>query len=320
MRKSGSTPSEIAYALNCDKIPTRAEHKKNIDPLTRKWNRRSNYSFWTKGMITNILNDERYTGKMVSGKRKSVAVGSNKTRLRAPEDIYIVENTHEAIVSQETFDAVHSLTTGKKKVKSSKISLRGLVFCGGCRHKMVVTNHQGVRQKFSCQYKRYTDVNDCFKGLISEDELSKILVKTITAELEKTVDISKAQKQISTITKKGEAKIQQLEKNIGIERKRKLAEYIKLTKDEISEDEFVQNRQVIDERISSLTEEKEKIRFQSLSKEDASVLNLFGKYTGIDEINTAVVRDLIKAVYIYEDRRLEIVWNFTENYDANVYV
>ncbi len=312
LRKSGVMPSEIAYILNNEKVPTPALRKKAVDPLCRKWNNRSEYYYWSKGIVSRILSDERYTGKMISSKREKVAVGSTKTKLVAPENLIIVENTHEAIISQETFDEVHKLIQRRKSPKPAKISLRGLVCCGGCRHRMEPSNVRGKIKKYSCSYKKYTDNNDCFQGVIAEDELSDFLIKTIQEELKKTVDISKAQKRVENLFQKSARKIKEIERNIADLKKKKIAEYISFTKDEISEDKFIRNREEIDKAINMLSDEIQSIKYQSLSREDASLLNLFGRYIGTEEINYEVVRDLVKAIYIYPDKRIEIVWNFKD--------
>lgn len=314
LRADGVMPTEIAYILNKENIPTPAIRKQTLDPLNRRWNHRSGYYYWSGGIVSRILRDERYTGKLISSRREKIAVGSNKTRKVPDDELIIVENNHEAIVSQELFDSVQTLITQRKQPKSSEISLKGLVCCGGCRHHMDASNVRGKRIKFSCPYKKYTDNNDCFQGLIAEDDLAEFLITIIKNELQYTIDISKTQKQANKLLKKIENSIQRIEKEIADEKKKKLAEYIKYTKDELSEDEFVRNRRAIDDKINQLSEKIQNIKYQSLSKEEANVLNLFGRYTGTDEINSDMVHDLIKAIYIYPDRRIEIVWNYRDTF------
>ena len=59
-----------------------------------------------------------------------------------------------------------------------------------------------------------------------------------------------------------------LQKSVNSEKKKKLTEYIKLTKNEITEDEFVKNRAEIDERIEALNDEIQSITYQKISDED----------------------------------------------------
>ena len=51
---------------------------------------------------------------------------------------------------------------------------------------------------------------------------------------------------------------------------------------------------------------------KSLSLEETSVLNLFEKYIGITELTNEMLSDIIKAIYVYNGKRIKIVWNFRE--------
>ena len=150
----------------------------------------------------------------------------------------------------------------------------------------------------------------CFKGCIYEDELITLIKKLIKVELEKTVDISKAQGKVDKLINKNKKAVLNLQKNADSEKKKKLTEYIKLTKNEITEDEFVKNGAEIDKRIEELNEKIKSITYQKISEEDIAVLNLFGKYIGVDNIDNDIIRDLVKAIYVYNDKRIEVVWNF----------
>ncbi len=139
----------------------------------------------------------------------------------------------------------------------------------------------------------------------------KEIIKT---ELEKTVDISKAQETVNRLMNKNKKAVLTLQKNVDSEKKKKLTEYIKLTKYEITEDEFVKNRVEIDKRIEVLNEKFQSITYQKISEEDITVLNLFSKYIGVDNIDNDIIRDLVKAIYVYNEKRIEVVWTKTLTY------
>ena len=310
LRISGSSPAQIAYILNEDKVPTPSVYKKMNDPLTRYWNTVSEYCKWSSGTVGNILRDERYTGKLIAQKHERIAVGSSKVRAVASENRIVVPNTHEPIISQKTYDEVQALSKRKKRSNTSKFSLASLVCCGGCKHKMSMSKTQIKDTSYWCDYKRFSANNDCFQGRIFEQDLVEILKTIIKTELEKTVDISKAQEKADKLMNKNKKAVLMLQKSVNSEKKKKLTEYIKLTKNEITEDEFVKNRAEIDERIEALNEEIQSITYQKISEEDITVLNLFGKYIGVDNIDNDIIRDLVKSIYVYNDKRIEVVWNF----------
>ncbi len=310
LRISGSTPAQIAYILNEDKVPSPSVYKRMNDPLCRKWNTVSNYCLWSSGTVGKILSDERYTGKLISGKFERVSVGSSKVRAVEQDKQIVVDDTHEAIISKKDFNAVRDLMRKKKTVNTENISLKSLVCCGGCKHTMAASNVQIKNKAYWCDYKRFSANNDCFQGRIFEQDLVSFLKEIIKTELEKTVDISKAQETVNRLMNKNKKAVLTLQKNVDSEKKKKLTEYIKLTKYEITEDEFVKNRVEIDKRIEVLNEKIQSITYQKISEEDITVLNLFSKYIGVDNIDNDIIRDLVKAIYVYNDKRIEVVWNF----------
>ncbi len=317
LRLSGTMPAQIAYILNEDRVPTPSVYKKMNDPMTRNWNTTSNYCKWGSGNVGNILRDERYTGKMISHKFERIAVGSKKERIVPVENRIVVPNTHEAIISQETYDAVQALLKRKQCVKKANISLTSLVCCGECKHKMF-NSTSGIKGKFFwCDYKRYTAENNCFKGRVYEHDMIDFLKKLIQTELEKTVDIAQAQKKADSLMQKSKKSIQILQRDADSEKKRKLTEYIKLTKDEITEEEFIKNRVEIDKKIEAINKKIQTITYRKISEKDISVLNLFGKYIDTDNIDNDVIRDLVKAIYVYNDKRIEVVWNFRDTFPTD---
>ena len=56
------------------------------------------------------------------------------------------------------------------------------------------------------------------------------------------------------------------------------------------------------------------ILHQSIAEADISVLNLFGQFVAADSMDSDRIRDLVKAIYVYNDRRIEVVWNFRDTF------
>ena len=62
--------------------------------------------FWNANTINQMLNNEKYIGHLVQGKRKSISFKSKKRRFANPDEMIVVENTHEAIISMELWNEV----------------------------------------------------------------------------------------------------------------------------------------------------------------------------------------------------------------------
>lgn len=110
---------------------------------------------WSVEAVKNILNSEVYIGHMVQGKkRESLYQGQRQTIL--PKDQWIiVRNTHEAIIDQQTFDAVQRINEKAKRIYTSRLKrysgvfnteniLKGYVCCGECG--INLTRYRNVRE------------------------------------------------------------------------------------------------------------------------------------------------------------------------------
>lgn len=92
--------------------------------------------YWQTWTVRKILSSEVYTGKLVQGRTRIV----NHIRLNTPPDEFFVAlNTHEAIISQELYDATQAVLenmTRKAKARTyttyTPFLLKGKVRCASC--------------------------------------------------------------------------------------------------------------------------------------------------------------------------------------------
>lgn len=313
MRASGISPSEIALQFNNEGILTPAKYKKKLNPDCRDWKSTDNYSFWTRHTIGRILHDERYTGKLIGIRRQKIAVGGTKSKRTNDEDRVVVENAHEAIISKELFDSVQEICKSKSKPNPTVISLKGLVHCGGCGHKMRYDGKRAKNKKYFCLYANYEKQSKCFCGRISEKDLCDIIYNTLQKNLEKTIALSKLKLKFDEAVKKNEKKLDHIRIKISTQKNLKKSYYMRLAKNEITEQEFEKLRDAADNEIRLLNADIEDLQGCSISEDDFSFISLFNRYIGIQELNNDVVSDLIKAIYVYPDDRVEIQWNFSED-------
>ena len=301
MRLSGIKNSEIARQFNDEGILTPADYKKSIDPLCREWNNVSDSHCWTASIVTNIITDERYTGKMISRKHERVTVGNPKVKSVSKEDRIVALNTHEPIISQEVYDAVRGIASRRKPTNCAKVGLQGLVCCGGCHHKMSASGKKGQNIKYSCQYKRFIEDNDCVAKSIAESELADIVVNVIKNEIAKAVDMSVVENKNNDRKRQLEAEIEAIYRNIAGEKRKKTEYYILLTKNQIDEQEFQQRRNKINDTVAEYEQQIEKLKHETVSLNKLSATGIFNKYIGIDEVNRETVEDLIKEILVYQD-------------------
>lgn len=144
-RLSGMKYAHIARELNQRNIPSPGHYRLEKGMVK---DRSFAAVLWKGGVIKQILSNAFYLGHMVQGKTQA-ALWSGQTAAVRPKDRWvIVENTHEAIIDQQTFDAVRQMNEqGERRyaenqgrfseIKSTENILKGLVYCGDCGSKMM---------------------------------------------------------------------------------------------------------------------------------------------------------------------------------------
>lgn len=114
---------------------------------------KANRSFG-KNSIFSILTNEKYTGKFIYGKTRETLGG-------VAEPPLVIENNHEAIISQEDFDKVKSILGHRKNsrpksnvVLKENYLLSGIIKCGSCGASYSGNRHRSSRgKKFHVTYR-----------------------------------------------------------------------------------------------------------------------------------------------------------------------
>ena len=183
MALEGDTCFHIAKTLEAEQIPTpRAflmdEHGKY------KTNERVKHPYaWGKTTVRQILSNPIYLGKLVSQRYKTKSFKDKKIVPR-PEDEWItVENTHEPLVDQETFDTVQERIQIKQPATwaNSHNIYRGLLFCDGCHTRMVFSARTGRKSlgHFCCNKHRRYGGTECSNHYITLEQVNELLLGDI---------------------------------------------------------------------------------------------------------------------------------------------
>lgn len=89
---------------------------------------------WTIAQVKSILKEETNIGHSVHNKQSNISF-KNKKKVRKPqEEWYRVENTHEAIISEEVFQKVQELIASRRRRQKNGTTqiFSGLVKCADC--------------------------------------------------------------------------------------------------------------------------------------------------------------------------------------------
>lgn len=131
----GNGPGKIARRLREMEIVTpgtlefeRTGRKTRYDP--------EHPCHWQSSSIVNILENRDYLGHTVNFKTTKLSYKSKKTIENPLEKQVVFENTHEALVSQETWDIVQKNRQNRRRpTKMGDMGMfSGLLYCADCGH------------------------------------------------------------------------------------------------------------------------------------------------------------------------------------------
>lgn len=180
----GTTAAQITKELRSRSIPTPGEYKAAKGNHTHDISRTG--GIWSSSTVLRILDDERYTGTYIIGKRSVLEVGGNKSRLKDRDKWYIIPDHHPALVSGEVFEqakqGIRRYSIPNKK--QHDYLLKGRIICGCCDHSL-----SRVMQKTPYYHCRHSDADSsmCCHGMkIGIAELEQLIFEV----LQKLVEVS----------------------------------------------------------------------------------------------------------------------------------
>ena len=127
-------PSEIARILTKEKVDNPGYYyTKHACGMRSDYTKEAHAHDWNSSTISRILTHQEYLGHTVnfrSGKRYY----KDKRRANPPEKLLIFENTHEPIVTKETWELAQCTLKSIKRTDTLGVAnpLTGLVYCAEC--------------------------------------------------------------------------------------------------------------------------------------------------------------------------------------------
>ena len=132
---------------------------------------------WNESSVANILAQDTYLGRTTNFKTTKLSYKSKKTVDNPPEKWVTFENTHEAIIDRDTWDAVQ--TVRKQRRRPTKMGDRGLfsglVYCADCGEKLYLcrtTAWTHEQENYNCStYRRHKGCSAHFIRTVVLEEL-----------------------------------------------------------------------------------------------------------------------------------------------------
>lgn len=299
------------------------------------------YKGWDKSSVERILKSETYTGKLVQGK-SSITARDEKNRIHKAEDEWVIkENTHEPVIDAAVFgEAVEVRKKLHERTKSYSHPTEGyplgenifdsVLYCGVCGKKMTrssyVKTYADSRKAridgYFCLNSGQTKVEYCpVSNRISKTELVDILLPLLRMEfsvyLEKTKKYMEIVKeQLREAGTEIDIKIRKAERDIATAKEEERIKYVEYREGAIPQSEYVAYKMRQEGRLKDLNRQKEELEAGRKNLDTVS-----GKYLAATrallrlksgkELTKEMIESLIKRIYVYPGKRLEVQFAYT---------
>ena len=326
----GNGLTRIAQILTKDGVPVPGESR-NIGK-TRKT---ALYSSWKQTTIRRILDNRVYLGELVQFKRRKINYKS-KRRITVPEEErYICKGTHEAIIDEESFNAVQNILKKNKSFKGTKHDylFKGLLFCSECGARLNVTYSNYALKKYG-EY-RYTTICYSYSRLYSDictrhsnsiPELEEVLIKHIKEVCsryinenlqDELINMAKKQKQLELKQISNEKRLETLEQkisDIGLYIKNL---YMDKVKGVVSENDYISLVADFTKDKDNLIKEKEElIKIINNQKpqidETAKIEKIAKEFLSLEKPTKQLLNELIEKITISENKEINIYFKFNK--------
>lgn len=312
---AGMKSTEIAAMLNERQIPTPMVYKR----LSRK--DMHNDAMWSHQAVLRIIKDYKYTGAMVNFKCENETIRATVQRRRSPDEWVVVENSHEAIVSHEEYEAANATIRKVNYVKPVRTKRRDQVYyCAYCGRRLRKTF--GSDEYYSCATRLYRPDSPCCKVKWSRTEIEDVVLAAYRAQLAlMTEEYQKMQAvpQADPVDAlRSEARKAEQELN-GFQAKN-LSLYEQYRGGEMDKGTFIQKKNLLLQRkeqlqgrLAELQEEEDAaIRRQEEEVVQKEALQASAEImTNSDDELKELMYDAIEKVVVYATRELEIQWRFS---------
>ena len=326
----GNGLTRIAQILTKDGIPVPGESRD-----IGKTRRTALYSSWKQTTIRRILDNRVYLGELVQFKRRKINYKS-KRRITVPEEErYICKGTHEAIIDEESFNAVQNILKKNKSFKGTKHDylFKGLLFCSECGARLNVTYSNYALKRYG-EY-RYTTICYSYSRLYSDictrhsnsiPELEEVLIKHIKEVCsryinenlqDELINMAKKQKQLELKQISNEKRLETLEQkisDIGLYIKNL---YMDKVKGVVSENDYVSLvADFTKDRDNLIKEKEELIKIINNQKpqidETAKIEKLAKEFLSLEKPTKQLLNELIEKITISENKEINIYFKFNK--------
>ena len=326
----GISATAIAHKLNIENVPSPAEYKKLSGSKFKANAQKRHKAQWSAKAVIRILKNEIYTGTLIQGKNTTANYKVKKVIERDRGEWSVIPNNHEAIISKEQFDTVQRLIANDTRVKPGNKTpylFSGFIECADCHSSLVRRCNKSNDKIYACYMCSTNKLGlGCSSHRVNENVLHIAVLTAVNTYCKNISDLSvklnrisldkikTAQtKRIDDAEKKKKNDIDDLKHTISVVKARCLENLeTQAACNEICADIYNEIARLEDE-ILKLSVEKNNV----LSEYEKNIawIAAFTQMGELKELNRTVLARLVDRIYVYDDKRIVIRFNYQDKYE-----
>ena len=339
----GYGPYQIACKLSADRIEIPVVHLARFNEGVNRSKPVKDPYGWGSSTIVNILKKREYLGHTINFKTRK-HFKDKKSHYVSEDEWTIFENTHEAIIDQQTFDLVQKIRSNVRRYPNGwgeAAPLTGLLYCADCGGKMYVhrTNNGKRISQYTCS--NYTKV-PCGTLCPTQHRINESAVLTLVSDTLRAIAEYSRNDRTEFIHTVQETQVAQQSADISKKRRRlaaaqKRAGELEKLICKIYEDnalgklpdarykaldaQYAKEQDALEIEIAEL--EKAVTGYEQSQKSAEKFIALIDKYENFDTLTNTMLNEFVEKILVHERARkgsqdttqeVEIYFNFVGRY------
>ena len=339
----GYGPYRIACKLSADRIEIPVVHLARFNEGVNRSKPVKDPHGWGSSTIVNILKKREYLGHTINFKTRK-HFKDKKSHYVSEDEWTIFENTHEAIIDQQTFDLVQKIRSNVRRYPNGwgeAAPLTGLLYCADCGGKMYVhrTNNGRRISQYTCS--NYTKV-PCGTLCPTQHRINESAILTLVSDTLRAIAEYSKNDRTEFIHTVQEMQVAQQSADISKKRRRlaaaqKRAGELEKLICKIYEDnalgklpdaryraldaQYAKEQDALEIEIAEL--EKAVTGYEQSQKSAEKFIALIDKYENFDTLTNTMLNEFVEKILVHERSRkgsqdttqeIEIYFNFLGRY------
>ena len=323
----GYGPYQIACKLSVDRIEIPVVHLARFNEGVNRSKPVKDPYGWGSSTIVNILKKREYLGHTINFKTRK-HFKDKKSHYVSEDEWTIFENTHEAIIDQQTFDLAQKIRSNVRRYPNGwgeAAPLTGLLYCADCGGKMYVhrTNNGKRISQYTCS--NYTKI-PCGTLCPTQHRINESAVLTLVSDtLRAIAEYSRNDRTefIHTVqeTQVAQQSAGELEKLICKIYEDNALGKLPDARYRALDAQYAKEQDALEIEIAEL--EKAVTGYEQSQKSAEKFIALIDKYENFDTLTNTMLNEFVEKILVHERARkgsqdttqeIEIYFNFLGRY------